>query len=327
MGHILEGVPVKRWDPNIILSDAVTPNPQIEILQYRTPAKFLAPEIRYGDPVSALVAGRNFAVWSESDGLDQASLYLSDYSFAEMFGSGRVLRQLSDQPILVAANAAHGNYWHWLFQCLAPALIARAEGLAMRFLSPVLDKLRRDGLAMAGIDAADVIELHDHELAALPQAVTTNLTAGEHAFMPHPRLVQLLEDMAEQAPPSSLSGQKIYVARDSVKRGLSNEGALAEGLERLGFRTVVTSQLTLAEQMAVFRDAVVIVSAHGAALANLAFCRSAQPPAIVELLQENYINSTFLKLGQVKRLNYTAIVNRMIDPGSDGRHFSTWEAD
>ena len=48
---------------------------------------------------------------------------------------------------------------------------------------------------------------------------------------------------------------------------------------------------------------------------------------MIELAQENYINPVFLKLAQVKRLRYSIIVSRMVDPGPDGRHYSTWEAD
>ena len=48
---------------------------------------------------------------------------------------------------------------------------------------------------------------------------------------------------------------------------------------------------------------------------------------MVELQQENYVGYAFAKICQVKKLRYTAIFNRTVDPGPDGRHDSTWEAD
>lgn len=327
MVHTVAPALVPRWNPAILISDAATPSGEIDKLGYRGPAKFLAPELRFGDPVPALVTGRDFAVLGEAGGLNQASLYLSDYSLLKSFGTARALRPLPDAPVLVAANAVHWNYWHWLFQCLAPILVARARGLKLRLLLPELGRFARDSLSLAGIAPDDVIALQADEVAVVPSAITTNLTTGEHAFLPHPEVVRLLEALAEAPPWSRFHGCKLYFTRDSAKRTIINESALITALEERGFHIVRGSELSFVDQVAAFRDARLIVSSHGAALANLAFCHGSDMPTVVELQQENYLHHGFLKLAQVKRMNYSVIVSRMADPGSDGRHFSTSEAD
>ena len=107
-----------------------------------------------------------------------------------------------------------------------------------------------------------------------------------------------------------------------------NEPELAAALEARGFDIVVCGALSLTQQIALFRDASMIVAQHGAALANLMFARDgADGPVIVELHQDNYIHQAMLKLCQAKRLRYRGVVSPTVDPGLDGRHDSTWRAD
>jgi capsular polysaccharide biosynthesis protein len=107
-----------------------------------------------------------------------------------------------------------------------------------------------------------------------------------------------------------------------------NEAELRSQLEADGYAVVVPGALGVMEQIALFRDASLIVGQHGAALTNLLFApRGDEGPIVVELQQENYPALAFVKICQVKRLRYTAIFGRMVDPGADGRHDSAWEAD
>lgn len=194
---------------------------------------------------------------------------------------------------------------------------------------PPLGPVQRELLSYAGWESDRYTELLPGTAALPRNGVYTNLTGGDFPFLPHPAIVAPFETMAERVPRSVFAGQRIFLSRvDARKRVMVNEAALASRLEQEGYAIVAPGTLNGLEQIALFRDATLIVGQHGAAFTNLLFSlRGEDGPIVVELHQENYPASAFAKLCQAKRLRYTAIFSRMIDPGADGRHDSTWEAD
>jgi capsular polysaccharide biosynthesis protein len=327
----IAAIEVPRWSPNLIVSDLVTPSPQVGALGYRSPARFTAPEIHYHAPQPLFVTGDKFTIVTERSGLVPDSTYLFDeYAWQDLFLPPRTIVATPDRPILVASNAAWINYSHWLFQCLSPILLARDVGLAdVDALIAPLRPIHREYLALAGVEPARLIELPAGTAALPAQGIYSNLTSGDYPFRPHPAIIGAFEDLAERAPKSALAGRRIFLSRaDTRNRPMTNEAALRDELAAQGFAIVTAGTLSAQEQIALFRDAALIVGPHGAAMTNLLFAPQGEDgPIVVELHQENFLGAAFLKICQVKRLHYTAIVSRMVDPGADGRHDSNWEAD
>jgi capsular polysaccharide biosynthesis protein len=88
---------------------------------------------------------------------------------------------------------------------------------------------------------------------------------------------------------------------------VKNERAVLEVLGDCGFRTVTLDGLKVADQAALFRDAEVIVAAHGAGLANLVFCRPGVK--LIELFSPAYVNVVFWKLlSQIPDARYGYVI-------------------
>ena len=328
----IEAVTVPRWDPAIIIGSGVSDSPQLDILRYRAPAKFLAPDIVFSDPQPLLVRGGSFCLLAERQGVIPASTYLfGSYGWKELFGSIDRFEMMPDGDVLVAANCVAYNYYHWTFQCLAPILIAQFHdlGTGPAIVVAPLDAVQREALSLAGVDPARVIELPDSVAAVTERGIHSNLTSGEFAFVPHPAIAAVFESLGAVVPQSRFAGRKIFISRaDTTSRKMVNEAALADALAGRGFDVVIAGRLTLSEQIGLFRDARLIVAQHGAALTNILFAKPGEEgPIIIELLQENYIHQAFLKISQVKRLRYHVVVNALLDGGRDGRHDSHWQAD
>lgn len=327
---------VPRWAPDIVLSDEVPGSGQVDMLGYRSPAKFTAPDICFSEPQPLLTVGGSFMTLAERTGLVPGSTYLTDGRWQEALAAVTTFRTI-EEPVLIAGNPVAGNHYHWLAQCLAAILVADHHGIApgCRLLVPPLGPVQRESLAAAGIAPERVIELAPGAAALAALGIHSNLTTGDFAFFPHPTAVAAFDRIARPPAPSRFAGARVYIARfDATKRKMVNEEELSARLEALGFVTLVASALGFADQIALFRDAAQIVTQHGAALANILFtpgeavgeAGSGAGPHIVELHQENYLNQAFLKLGQVKRLRYTAIVNPREADGPDV-HQSRWRAD
>lgn len=92
-----------------------------------------------------------------------------------------------------------------------------------------------------------------------------------------PELVGILRSYLSRIPrvaPPFACPRKVYLSRAAYPtRRLLNETAVTELLARHGFVTICPHQLTYAQQRVLFEEAEVIVSSHGAGLANLIWCK------------------------------------------------------
>jgi len=327
----LEAVDVPRSDIQTVFSNRVTRTQPLDQFVYRSPARYTAPAIRFSAPQPLFVTGDKFTIVAERSGLVPESTYLfNEYEWRGLFARPRDIVPVTEGPTLVAGNAAWRNYSHWLFQCFSPLLLAPLAGLGeAHALVPPLNHIQREFLHHAGWPPDRYTELPAATVALPANGVYTNLTGGEFPFLPHPAIAKAFEMFAARAPRSVFSGQRVFLSRmDARKRVMVNEAELIARLAAQGFAIVTPATLSAEAQVALFRDAALLVGPHGAGFTNLLFAGGdGEGPVVVELHQDNYPASAFARLCQVKRLPYTAIFNPMVSPGADGRHDSTWEAD
>lgn len=78
--------------------------------------------------------------------------------------------------------------------------------------------------------------------------------------------------------------RKIFISRKSASRVIVNEGECEIVLSRHGYTKVYLEDLTIANQVALFRGASHLVAIHGAGLANLVFANECK---LIELYPEN----------------------------------------
>ena len=78
------------------------------------------------------------------------------------------------------------------------------------------------------------------------------------------------------------------------------------GLQKLGFAQIEPEKMSVAEQARAFRSARVVVGAHGAALANLAFCRPGTH--VIELFSPIYVNPCYRNLSLAAGLLHGAVI-------------------
>lgn len=327
----IEAVEVLRSDIQTVFSDRVARTQPLDQFVYRSPARYTAPAIRFSAPQPLFVAGDKFTIIAERSGLVPESTYLfNEYEWRGLFAPPRAILPLPDGPVLVAGNAGWRNHSHWLFQCFASLLLAPLAGFGeAHALVPPLNPVQRDFLDHAGWTADRYTELPAGTGALPRDGIYTNLTGGDFPFLPHPAIATAFATFAARAPRSAFAGQRVFLSRaDARKRVMVNEAELTARLAQEGYAIVAPGGLSALEQIALFRDAALLVGPHGAAFTNLLFAADgADGPVVVELHQDNYPASAFAKLCQVKRLSYTAIFSPMESPGADGRHDSTWRAD
>lgn len=313
----LEKVSVSAWSPAIHVSEGAPAHDSLQEFIAMAPLAFEAPEIVFSELGATAVTGGLFTMKSGKHGVVEDSFYLMPgRTWEQTVRPGAKPKKLAAQgeqkPFLVIGNVASHNYYHWNFQSLISLLLFRKLSAGTSFITimPPLNRWQRETLSLVNFEG-ECIEASPDDILVVPDVVRSNVTGGIFAFAPHVTMTAEFEDLAKTVKASSPYGRKIYVSRLDAgsTRRILNEEHVCNLMASYGFDVVVPGKLSVTEQICTFRDADVIVGAHGAGMTNLLFSIGANGPRIVELFQSNYVNACYTKMCQAKGLDYTAVVS------------------
>jgi len=252
---------------------------------------------------------------------------VTDQEYADTLVKPLILmRQDPSQYYVVGCNRPRRNYYHWLAQSL-PAIDAalRQRGAhRVTLLLPELLPWQAETLALLGYQDVPRLALDESKTYLLPEAEFSEFLGYRPSSIVSYAAATTFRRLAAAAPWLPNAADEIYVARtDAQNRTVANEAELIDFLDRQGVRIVVPGRLSVAEQIAAFRTARLVIGPHGAGMSNIAFC---QPRSFVyELMPRNYPNMCFNRIAQSVGLNYCA---DLFEGGGEGDvHRQTWRID
>ncbi len=188
------------------------------------------------------------------------------------------------------------NYYHWILEFLAGIQgyerACEIEGKVMPLLvqAPYM-KRQREWLDLLGFDYVEVPPVWTSHFcskkvyfASNEFAVYCNLDSGTINWLKH-RFARDRTQVYEGDLP-----EKIFINRnDSEKsRGIVNSEEVESYLIDRNFTSITISEYSAGEQIELFQNAKIIVSEHGAALANLIFCEGCR---VIEIFPCDYFNN------------------------------------
>jgi hypothetical protein len=184
----------------------------------------------------------------------------------------------------------HSNYTHWHVEGLSQlSCLPLLQEKISRIAIPDDLSFQRDSLSLSGNIRTEVVGVPP-PVAKYDLAVF--LTHNLFRTLPHPAIAEFLQSWREGCVKSlGISAdpkekRPTYLARlDSRFRPMENERELCSALEARGFRIVVASEHSYAEQIRIFAQASILVSPHGSGLTNSIFTEPGTP--IVELRSTN----------------------------------------
>ncbi|MCS5697553.1 glycosyltransferase family 61 protein [Cyanobium sp. FGCU-52] len=218
---------------------------------------------------------------------------------------------------LVDSRQWCGSYFHWFLDCL-PRLIAAhhhslRRGEAPRVIVPAsLNPWQGESLHLIGLPAEQRIAHHPIGGGGIAVERLIGYVAhrwqrlGDAPFdAASPWAIRWLADHLSAAVPrdSGLLPRRLYLSRGGAPtRRVANEDEVLALLEPHGFVAVRCEQLSLSEQIALFRDATHIVAPHGAGLTNLLHARGG---CVLELFPEGHgVRPDFFQLAMINHLSY-----------------------
>lgn len=228
------------------------------------------PNGRVLGPHRAVITGSNEIVWEISRYFGtrtarQHPVFLNPFPSEPLDVPGR---------LGVLASRGDSNYYHFLNDALPRIGVLEQAGEIEpvdKWYVPTGLRFQRELLERMGLTDDRIVDAtaHPHVRAETlvvpgPPAMTEKNPPWVSAF---------LRERLMNAPGHPATGKPIYVTRGATgnNRDILNEADVLSTLTERGFAVIDPGQLSVAEQIDAFADAPVIVSAHGAALANLVF--------------------------------------------------------
>ncbi|MVM30176.1 DUF563 domain-containing protein [Spirosoma sp. HMF4905] len=130
------------------------------------------------------------------------------------------------------------------------------------------------------------------------------LANSGHWFYPDPMDVLALKKQVEgQLKPQRTEQKRIYVSR-SGRRRVVNENALITLLKKFNFTIIDDKPRSVAEQVAIYKNASFILGPHGASFTNIIWCEPGTH--LFELFSANMVVDHFRYLSQLMGMHYYA---------------------
>jgi capsular polysaccharide biosynthesis protein len=293
-------------------------HPSFQSKSVSIPKAFVAvlPEGRYwvaDDETFAVIAPDNKLIWDVS-----LQYRLPNVSHPVFKQSSLPRAAYTAENVAVLSFIWDSNYYHWLGEVLARIHLLDKSGIE-------IDKYLIHGKGSAAFQAETL------SLLGIPKHKIIRSGRGMHLqakrlivpslepfsllpFIPHSLAkwaIQFLRaELMGRVGPARVKGcERIYVSRgDARHRTVTNEARVVELLTARGFKTVMTGQMSVADQIRAFASAEIVVAPHGAGLANLMFCH---PGArVLEMFAPNYVNPLYWYLSNHVGLDYAYLIGQ-----------------
>lgn len=212
---------------------------------------------------------------------------------------------------VLSLHYAWKNYWHFYNDILGQLLLADAAGLAPDTPVVIAKGLAQTRYFKEMLDVAPTLRARqwllqaEDELVKCDEAVFCNSFWGARenfdgvtSMISHPALLE----------PRVNGGDRIFITRrPSRGRSILNLSEVTEILFRYGFRLVECDDLSLVEQMQIFKRAQYVVGIHGAGLTNMVY-RAGQTAHILEIFPPGFLNPCYYWMCEQYGFRYYSMI-------------------
>ncbi len=217
-----------------------------------------------------------------------------------------------DGTVGVLAARGGGNYFHFLLD-IAPRVELMRRAMQLQEIDRMFVDHRhawqREILEAAGVDLSRTISPAAHSHLRADRLVVPSLPGSGPRMNPRWALDAVRGWLRPHEPAER--GLRIYVSRGAnhLTRRVTNEADVMAALRPHGFVKVRNEDRSVREQAEMFSSAEIVVGAHGAGLANVAFC---SPGAtVIELVSPRWLNTTYWRLcSQLDDVEHRCLVGR-----------------
>jgi len=215
---------------------------------------------------------------------------------------------LKGRSLILAATGGE-SYYHWMMDVIPRIELAKKNGFKLEsfdhfVVNGITKPFQQETLQALGIHLEKCRVFGKSKKGYLCEEVILPSMPGPMGLTP-PEIVDFLRSSFSDGPKNG--AELVFVGRGKGdRRPLVEAEKIWAGLQKLGFAQIEPERMSVAEQVRAFRSARVVVGAHGAALANLAFCRPGT--YVIELFSPRYVNPCYRNLALAAGLLHGAVI-------------------
>lgn len=234
----------------------------------------------------------------------------------------------SGTSFILASDFASNNWGHFLLDVFPRVELIKKAGFCFseadfifcpQFKSGMLEILKESGVPTHKIKV-----IKPGELIGVERLISPSFPGLKRQIAPW--AAQFLNKTFQRSLINSYANKRIYLSRKGFTRSIENENELIPILEKFGFETYEVSKQS--DQFEAFSQANVVVGASGAALANIAACRSGTH--VLELVPSDHVYPYYFCLADSLALKHSYLVGLSLNPKSQkkiGPSFSNFYID
>ena len=215
---------------------------------------------------------------------------------------------LKGKALILAATGGE-SYYHWMIDVLPRIGLAKKNGFKLEsfdhfVVNGITKPFQQETLQALGIPLEKCRVFGKRKKGYLCEEAVLPSMPGPMG-LPPPEIVDFLRSSFPDGPKKG--AELLFVGRGKGdRRPLVEAEKIWAGLQKLGFTQIEPEKMSVAEQARAFRSARVVVGAHGAGLANLAFCHPGTQ--IIELFSPLYVNACYRNLSLAAGILHGAVI-------------------
>ncbi|RYG89408.1 MAG: glycosyltransferase family 61 protein [Alphaproteobacteria bacterium] len=208
------------------------------------------------------------------------------------------------------------NYFNWTLRYLSNVASLQALGAGAILAPPPLANFQWRSLEFFGVSPDEITHIIGPTKVGRLRLLSP-MAIGRYDLSP--RMVEALRNHPSVEGVWRREPRALYVERGDVKmRRVVNEDAVLSQAKALGLEIFDPGSQSMIEQVRAFRDADLIVAAHGAALTNIVYCRPGT--RVIEIVPEGYDQgvTSYRSLSDMFGLEYEQLFSREAVPDRKG---------
>lgn len=229
-------------------------------------------------------------------------------------GTPKFKKKINGKVFSLVQGASGNNYFHWMFDIL-PRLIILEKVYQLSeidyFYCPQIKPWQLQTLSIFKIKEDKIINsnyyrhiLADKVLAVSHPWYQKGRILNEAKNLPS-WIIDEISSRFDVYAKKFKCNDKFFIDRRESKYNhcqIINDEDVKTYLKKRGFAVYRVGELNFFEQVYLFQNAKMIIGAHGAAFANLIFCKP--NTKVLDIIPENHPNTVDATIGKFKNLNF-----------------------